>query len=76
MPPVPDTRTPSSIFTRISGTGSALPERIVTNAMLVAELAARGIESSDDWIATRTGIRQRHLQLSHNLVIPCPGNRW
>ncbi len=46
---------------RITGTGSALPDRVVTNADLVAELAARNIETSDEWIVTRTGIRQRHL---------------
>jgi len=61
MPPVPETPLIPPLHTRIAGTGSALPERVVTNAALVADLAARGIESSDDWIVTRTGIRQRHL---------------
>ena len=41
---------------RILGTGSALPRRIVTNA----ELAER-IDTSDEWIVERTGIRQRHI---------------
>jgi 3-oxoacyl-[acyl-carrier-protein] synthase-3 len=45
----------------IAGTGSALPERIVTNAELVEMLAQRNVETSDEWIVTRTGIRQRHL---------------
>jgi 3-oxoacyl-[acyl-carrier-protein] synthase-3 len=54
------TETPS-VHTRIVGTGSALPERCVDNATLATELAARGIETSDDWIVARTGIRQRHL---------------
>jgi 3-oxoacyl-[acyl-carrier-protein] synthase III len=49
------------IFSRISGTGSALPERAVSNAELAAELAHRGIETSDDWIVSRTGIRQRYI---------------
>jgi 3-oxoacyl-[acyl-carrier-protein] synthase-3 len=49
------------IHTRISGTGSALPRRCVSNAELVDELGARGIESSDEWIVERTGIRQRHI---------------
>jgi len=49
------------VFSRLIGTGSALPQRCVSNADLVAELAARGIESSDDWIVERTGIRQRYL---------------
>jgi 3-oxoacyl-[acyl-carrier-protein] synthase-3 len=48
-------------YSRITGTGSALPERVVTNAEIVRELAARNIETSDEWIFTRTGIRQRHL---------------
>ena len=47
--------------TRISGTGSLLPARRVTNADLAAELGARGIETSDDWIVERTGIRARHF---------------
>jgi len=48
-------------FTRIVGTGSALPRRCVTNEQLATELAARGIETSDAWIGDRTGIRQRYL---------------
>ncbi len=45
----------------ITGTGSYLPERKVSNDELAAELAQRGIETSDQWIVDRTGIRQRHL---------------
>ncbi len=51
----------SARFARLVGTGSALPERSVSNAELVADLAARGIESSDAWILERTGIRNRFL---------------
>jgi 3-oxoacyl-[acyl-carrier-protein] synthase-3 len=51
----------SPVHSRIVGTGSALPERCVDNATLAAELAERGIETSDDWIVARTGIRQRYL---------------
>ena len=40
----------------IAGTGSALPARCVTNA----ELAER-VDTSDEWIVERTGIRQRHI---------------
>ena len=47
--------------TRIVGTGSALPQRRVSNAELVADLASRGVETSDAWIVERTGIRQRYL---------------
>ena len=45
------------IHARISGTGSYLPGAPVTND----DLVARGIETSDEWIATRTGIRARHF---------------
>ncbi|CAM3775620.1 beta-ketoacyl-ACP synthase III [Kerstersia gyiorum] len=45
----------------IAGTGSFLPPRSVSNDELAADLAARGVETSDEWIVTRTGIRQRHL---------------
>jgi 3-oxoacyl-[acyl-carrier-protein] synthase-3 len=50
-----------TIYSRISGTGSFLPPRRLTNADLVAELAAKGVESSDEWIVERTGIRARHF---------------
>jgi 3-oxoacyl-[acyl-carrier-protein] synthase III len=49
------------VYSRIVGVGSALPERLVTNAMLAAELGERGIETSDEWILARTGISQRYL---------------
>ncbi|RZT95264.1 beta-ketoacyl-ACP synthase III [Rivibacter subsaxonicus] len=48
-------------FSRISGTGSYLPPRRLSNADIVADLAQRGIESSDEWIVERTGIRARHF---------------
>ncbi|MFM8610658.1 MAG: beta-ketoacyl-ACP synthase III [Burkholderiaceae bacterium] len=48
-------------YSRITSTGSYLPERRLTNADLAAELAARGVETSDDWIVERTGIRARHF---------------
>ena len=48
-------------FSRIAGTGSHLPPRRVTNADLAAQLAGRGIDTSDDWIVERTGIRARHF---------------
>lgn len=51
----------STRFARIVGTGSALPVRSVSNADLVAELGERGIETSDEWIVERTGIRNRYL---------------
>jgi len=48
-------------YSRIAGTGSYLPPRRVTNTELAAELAQRGIETSDEWIVERTGIRVRHF---------------
>ncbi|MFC5498775.1 beta-ketoacyl-ACP synthase III [Caenimonas terrae] len=48
-------------FSRITGTGSYLPPRRVTNADLAAQLAASGVETSDQWIVERTGIRARHF---------------
>ena len=46
---------------RIAGTGSHLPPRRLSNADLARELAGRGIETSDEWIVARTGIRARHF---------------
>lgn len=45
-----------SFRSQVIGCGGYLPERVVTNA----ELAAR-IDTSDEWIVQRTGIRQRHI---------------
>jgi 3-oxoacyl-[acyl-carrier-protein] synthase-3 len=49
------------LCSRIIGTGAALPERAVSNEELARQLAARGVETSDDWIVARTGIRQRFI---------------
>ena len=48
-------------FTRIAGTGSFLPPRRLSNEALVRELATHGVETSDEWIVARTGIRARHF---------------
>jgi 3-oxoacyl-[acyl-carrier-protein] synthase-3 len=45
------------MFSRITGVGSFLPGPAVSND----DLARRGIETDDDWITSRTGIRFRHL---------------
>jgi 3-oxoacyl-[acyl-carrier-protein] synthase-3 len=45
---------------RIAGTGRYLPARVVTNADLALRMA-----TSDEWIRTRTGIRQRHVAADH-----------
>jgi 3-oxoacyl-[acyl-carrier-protein] synthase III len=44
-------------YSRIVGTGSFLPATVVTNA----DLAARGLDTSDAWIRERTGIRERRI---------------
>lgn len=48
------------IHARVIGTGSYLPGEPVSNT----DLMARGIDTSDDWIVERTGIRRRHLAAS------------
>ena len=45
------------MFARVIGTGSYLPGNPVSNN----DLAARGIDTNDEWIVTRTGIRSRYL---------------
>ena len=47
--------------TRITGTGSYLPPNRLTNHALAAQLAEQGVETSDQWIVERTGIRARHF---------------
>ena len=46
----------SEIFTEIIGTGSYLPEKILTNDDL-----SKLVDTSDEWIYTRTGIKARHI---------------
>ena len=41
---------------KIIGTGSVLPKKIVTNDML-----SEFLDTSDEWIRTRTGVRSRHV---------------
>ncbi len=48
-------------YARIAGTGGYLPPHVVSNHELAADLAKRGVETSDTWIVERTGIRQRHI---------------
>lgn len=61
-------------YARITGTGSYLPPRRLTNADLAQELARKGIETSDAWIVERTGIKARHFAdpgvLSSDLALP------
>ena len=44
------------MYSRIAGTGSYLPEKVVTNADM-----EKIVETTDEWIQTRTGIKQRHI---------------
>ncbi len=52
---------PARRYARITGTGSHLPPNRLSNADMVQMLGARGIETSDDWIVERTGIKARHF---------------
>ncbi|MEY3252426.1 MAG: 3-oxoacyl-[acyl-carrier-protein] synthase 3, FabH [Pseudomonadota bacterium] len=49
------------VFSRITGTGSFLPPRRLSNHDMATMLAERGLETSDEWIVERTGIRFRHF---------------
>lgn len=49
-----------TIYSKIIGTGSFLPPNRVTNQELAAQLASNGIETSDEWIVSRSGISARH----------------
>ncbi len=49
------------LYSRIAGTGSFLPGEAIGNAELAARLAADGVETSDQWIIERTGIKSRHF---------------
>ncbi len=51
----------SAVFSRITGTGSHLPPRRLSNDDMAEMLARRGLETSDSWIVERTGIRFRHF---------------
>jgi 3-oxoacyl-[acyl-carrier-protein] synthase-3 len=50
------------VFSRIAGTGSYLPEKVLTNHDL-----EKIVDTSDEWIYTRTGIRERHIAADNEL---------
>jgi 3-oxoacyl-[acyl-carrier-protein] synthase-3 len=62
-----------TLYSKIIGTGSYLPQRRVTNQDLTEQLAAKGIETSDEWIVSRSGISARHYaaddELSSDLAV-------
>ncbi len=66
--------TSALIYSRITGTGSYLPANKLSNADLAARLAKEGVETSDEWIVERTGIRYRHFaaadQSASDLALP------
>jgi len=55
-------------YARILGTGSYLPANKVTNADITVLLAKDGIETSDEWIFSRSGISARHFAADHELT--------
>ena len=57
-----------SIFARVAGTGSYLPALRLTNQDLVERLAKTGLETSDEWITTRSGISARHFAAENELT--------
>ncbi|HEY4316217.1 MAG TPA: beta-ketoacyl-ACP synthase III [Herbaspirillum sp.] len=50
-----------TLYSKIAGTGSYLPPNRITNAQLADQLAQNNIETSDEWIVTRSGISARHF---------------
>ncbi len=59
MTPSPASAVPR--YSRITGTGSHLPPQRLSNTDMAHRLAAQGVETSDEWIVERTGIRARHF---------------
>lgn len=60
------------IYSRIAGTGSYLPPKVLTNAELEAM-----VDTTDEWIVARTGIRQRHRvenELTSDLALEASKN--
>lgn len=49
-----------ALYSKIIGTGSYLPPKRVTNHALAVQMAANGVETSDEWIVSRSGISARH----------------
>ncbi|NHZ88916.1 beta-ketoacyl-ACP synthase III [Massilia sp. CCM 8733] len=62
-----------TLYSKIIGTGSYLPAKRVSNGDLTEQLAAKGIETSDEWIVSRSGISNRHYaapdELSSDLAV-------
>jgi 3-oxoacyl-[acyl-carrier-protein] synthase-3 len=60
-------------FAKIIGTGSYLPDQTISNDVLASRLAEQGIETSDEWIFSRSGIKCRHFaspeQMTSDLAV-------
>ncbi len=57
-----------AIFAKIAGTGSYLPEHRIDNHQLAEMLSKDGIETSDDWIFSRSGIKARHFAQKNQMA--------
>jgi len=55
---------PSRIYSKIAGTGGYLPERVMSNHELESM-----VDTSDEWITSRTGIRQRHIAAENEFTL-------
>ncbi|MFM6922891.1 MAG: 3-oxoacyl-ACP synthase, partial [Polynucleobacter victoriensis] len=58
----------TKIYSKILGTGSYLPVNKVSNAKITEMLAKDGIETSDEWIFSRSGISARHFAADNELT--------
>jgi 3-oxoacyl-[acyl-carrier-protein] synthase III len=57
----PQLKQGSRRYSRLIGVGSYLPGEAISNQALADRLATQGVETSDQWIVERTGIRQRYI---------------
>ena len=60
----------SERYAKITGWGKYVPERIVTNHDL-----AKIVDTSDEWITTRTGIKERRLRTEKDIHLQHVGSR-
>ena len=58
----------TAVYSKILGTGSYLPANRLTNDDMAAILAKDGLETSDDWIFSRSGISARHFAAENELT--------
>ena len=58
------------MYSRIAGTGSYLPDKVVTNFDL-----EKRMDTTDEWIRTRTGIERRHIAADGQMTVGPTGTR-